>query len=254
VSQRLGILDWGIGGVGVLRELRRQAPRIPVVYWSDAGYSPYGLLTSEALSQRVTVVLTRMVELGATSLIVACNAASTVLDGQRPHDRLGVPVSGMIAPALGLVQSLPARTVGVIGGERTIRSRSYRRGLERRGRRVLQRIAQPLSAHVEGGRAGSRRCAADLERILAPLRAVDVLLLACTHYPALSAQIAARVPRALLLDPAASVVEQALSSAVLPRSRARDLVLTTGDPGRMRAAAQRAWGVDLGRCLRVRLR
>src|SRR5688500_6716342 len=91
MNQRLGILDWGIGGVGVLRALRQQAPRIPVIYSSDAGHAPYGQLTRDALSRRVSMVLTRMVELGATSLIVACNAASTVLEGQRFHARLGVP-------------------------------------------------------------------------------------------------------------------------------------------------------------------
>jgi glutamate racemase len=253
MKQRLGILDWGIGGVGVLRALREQAPRIPVLYWSDAGHAPYGRLTRDALSRRVSTVLTRMVELGATSVIVACNSASTVLEGQRFQAHLGVPVSGMIGPALGLVQAQAARTIGVIGGARTIRSGIYRRGLERLGRRVLQRIAQPLSAHVEAGRAGSRRCADDIERILVPLRGVDVLLLACTHYPALSRQIKACVPRALVLDPAGCAVEQALSFAELPRSRASDLVLTTGEPERMRAAAQRAWDIDLGTCVRVRL-
>jgi glutamate racemase len=239
---RLGIFDWGIGGVGVLCELRRRAKHVPVLYVSDSGYIPYGLLSRAALAARVSRILGYMVERGATSIVVACNAASTVLGLVEPP----VPCVGVIEPALALVPPAFRGTLAVIGGARTIRSGIYQRGLERRGRTIVQRIAQPLSAHIEAGTTESARCAADLARILKPLRAADALLLACTHYPAIAARIAARLPNARLIDPAAAVVEHALATFPLPRTRAPDSLLTTGDARRSRAAAQRAWGFDAG--------
>jgi len=250
---RLGILDWGIGGVGVLCALRRRAPRVPVLYLSDSGHIPYGLLGQSALRARVALLVRRLAEGGATSVVVACNAASTVLETLEAARAFDVPVLGMIAPALGLVPASFRGTLGVLGGQRTIRSQVYRRGLERPGRRIVQRIAQPLSAHIEARSTDSRCCARDLDRILAPLRTADALLLACTHYPAIMSLIAARAPDARLIDPADGVVAQLLSCWPLPGGKLADRVLTTGDARFTRMAAARAWGFDLGQCTHVRI-
>jgi len=115
----------------------------------------------------------------------------------------------------------------------------------------VSRIAQPLSGHIEGGTVESRECQAALDRIFAPLRDADSVLLACTHYPAITPAIRVRVPRAQLLDPAEALVTHVLENAPLPRRRAADRLLTTGDADAMRAATRRAWGFDPGRCVRA---
>jgi glutamate racemase len=166
---------------------------------------------------------------------------------------IDVPVLGMIAPALSLVPASLRGTLGVLAGRRTIRSQIYRRALEQPGLRIVQRIAQPLSAHIEAGSAESPLCARDLDRILAPLRRADALLLACTHYPAILDQIAARAPEARLFDPAEAVAEHVLRHFPLPRGEASDRVLTTGDARRTQLAAARAWRFELGSCARVRI-
>ena len=250
-SSRLGMLDWGIGGVGVFRVLRQLAPRVPVLYCSDSGHTPYGLLGRDALAQRVAKVITHLARRGASSVVIACNAASTVIDMPRVQQlglSLGVPIIGMIAPALSLLTKEPGGTLAVIAGARTIRSGVYRRGLARDQRRIVQRIAQPLSAHIEAGSTGSARFAEDLTRILKPLRAADALLLACTHYPAIAHQIAARLPQTRLIDPAEAVARHLLATHLLPESDAPDRFVTTGDARQMRAAALRAWDLDPGPC------
>ena len=127
--------------------------------------------------------------------------------------------------------------IGVVGGRRTIAGGHYRRGLARPGRVVLSRVAQPLSAHIEAGRTGSPQFLADLARIVAPLRGVDALVLACTHYPAASRWFAAALPHALLIDPAerlaAAMAARYPHTQTGPGSR---VFLTTGDPDAMRAA------------------
>jgi glutamate racemase len=253
-AARVGILDWGIGGVGVRRALRRRAPGVPVLYLSDSGFTPYGLLSRSALGARVSRLLWYLAENGATSIVVACNAASTVLDAIVAARAPDLPVLGVIAPAIALVPEKFRGTLGVLGGRRTIRSQLYRRGLERPGRRIVQRIAQPLSAHIEAGRTESSDCARDLERIMNPLRDADALLLACTHYPAILHKIARQAPHARLFDPAEQVVEHLLSHFPLPARSLRDQTLTTGSAYQTRAAAGRAWGFDLGACAHVHIR
>ncbi|OBK95253.1 hypothetical protein A5645_12935 [Mycobacterium asiaticum] len=240
---RLGIVDWGIGGVGLVNALDRLAPGLPVLYWSDTAATPYGRMSANQLTDRLMTVVTHLAERGATEVVLACNAASTVVT------RLGsapVPVEGIIAHGLASVPE-DLSLVGVVGGLRTIDAGLYRRGLARPGRGVLSRVAQPLSAHIEAGRTGSRRFRADLADIVAPLHEVEALVLACTHYPAARQWFAEALPNALLIDPA-----EHLAAAIAYRypeartaDRAERVYLTTGNPAAMRHGAARAWGTML---------
>ena len=253
---RLGILDWGIGGLGVLRELRRRTRHVPVLYLSDSGFTPYGLLSRTALAARVSTLTSQLVAWGAMHVVIACNAASTVLDqldALESSCQRAVPITGVITPTLARVPRALRGTLGVLGGARTIRSGVYARGLAGPGRRVVQRIAQPLSAHVEAGSTEGQRCSQDLDRILFPLRSADALVLACTHYPAISQRIQQRAPHALLIDPAEALVDYLLSVTDLPSGSAVDRIMTTGDARRTRSCATRAWGSDPGPCARVRI-
>ncbi|BDB41865.1 MULTISPECIES: glutamate racemase [Mycobacterium] len=238
----LGIVDWGIGGVGLLTHLDRLAPGLPVLYWSDAGVTPYGRMGADELAGRLTSVVAALARRGATEVVLACNAASTVAD----RLNTAVPVEGIIGHG---VASVPddAVCVAVVGGRRTIAAGHYRRGLARPGRTVVSRVAQPLSAHIEAGRTGSPRFQADLDRIIAPLRQADALVLACTHYPAAARWFAAALPHARLVDPAAQLA--AAVAARYPRLRqpgpAPRHFVTTGDPQAMRRSAAHAWGTVL---------
>jgi glutamate racemase len=242
-SSCLGIVDWGIGGIGLVRTLDRVAPGLPVLYWSDSGATPYGRMGTDELAARLTTVVTTLADRGATEVVLACNAASTVVE------RLGaapIPVEGIISHGVASVPDDIA-SVGVVGGRRTIAGGHYPRGLSRSDRVVLSRVAQPLSAHIEAGRTGSPRFVADLARIVAPLQGVDALVLACTHYPAASRWFAAALPDTLLIDPAERMA--AAIAARYPHSRSERfgarVFLTTGDPDAMRLGAARAWSFAL---------
>jgi glutamate racemase len=240
MNSHLGIVDWGIGGIGLVRALDQVAPGLPVLFWSDAGATPYGQMGTDQLTARLTAIVIALAERGATEVVLACNAASTVVG------RLAgapIPVQGIIEHGLASVPEDIA-VVGVIGGRRTISGGHYRRGLERRGHVVLSRVAQPLSAHIEAGRTGSPQFATDLARIVAPLRGVDALVLACTHYPAASRWFKAALPHALLIDPAERLA--AATAARHPHTHTGSgsrVFFTTGDPEAMRVGAARAWGV-----------
>ena len=242
--ERLGFLDWGIGGIGIFHAFRQRRPEVPVLYWSDTGATPYGRLPAAALTARVRRVLRAMAGQGVTHAVIACNAASTILP---ELGEVGIPVMGVIEPAIAMVTPALEGVLGVVGGARTIRSGLYRRALATPRRQVIQRIAQPLSAHIEAGRVGTPAFERDLGRILAPLAGADAILLACTHYPSAREAFRRLAPRASLLDPAEAVVETLIARWRLPRGRG-DLFVTTGLPGEMRRAARTAWGSDLGPC------
>lgn len=246
---RLGILDWGIGGVGFYALARARLPELPVVYWSDAGAVPYGKQAPADLAQRLVAIARWLKrEEGVTHLAIACNAASSVLPGIDPGDETLPAMTGVIEHSVraALRRTAPGQSIGVVGGRRTILSGAYRRALS--GRTVLQRVAQPISARVEAGDLNSDALRRELDGIMAPLREVDLLVLACTHYAALRGAFAARAPRAEIVDPAAELLAWAVDAWPLDSAATGgepDRVLTTGDVEATARSALLAFGMEL---------
>lgn len=246
---KLGILDWGIGGVGFYALARARLPDLPVVYWSDAGAVPYGKQTPGELAGRLVAIARWLKrEAGVTHLAIACNAASSVLPAIDLADDSLPRITGVIEHGVraALQQTAPGQIIGVVGGRRTILSGAYRRALP--GRIVRQRVAQPISARVEAGDLSSEGLRRELDGIMAPLREVDLLVLACTHYPALRGAFAERAPGAAIVDPAAELLAWAVDAWQLDSAAAGgapDRVLTTGNVAATARSALLAFGMEL---------
>jgi glutamate racemase len=277
----LGILDWGIGGVGFFAAFKARFPDVGVVYLSDTGSTPYGRQSARDLEARLAFVAPRLAQAGVTRLVVACNAMSTVLP-RHSDGELGLEcIRGVIGSAVEAVLEADVGVVGVVGGTRTIRSGAYRRPLRAAGLVVRQRVAQPLSALVEAGLVGSPAFRAGAERVMAPLARVDALVLGCTHYWAGAPRFRELTQAAVIVDPARETLDRVVSgwfvsrpadgdgrggdgrggvarrdgggrAGVVRRDGARapdaavvDSFFTTGDPAAMTRAALLAFGVTL---------
>ncbi len=258
------VMDWGIGGLSVYNEIRRQMPHLSVIYFSDSGAIPYGKLSANDLRARLLKIILHFRSLGVEHFVIACNAASSALPAlEDKFKEEKVNVTGVIEHAIRLVRETAFKNVGVIGGRRTILSRIYQGALQTKMRAVRLRIAQPLSAWIEQGETTGRRLNLELGKILQPLKSCDAVLLACTHYSAIAAEIQLHVPNATLLDPAPatakfikknwnfSVERSAPQSRSQSRSQRRSqrrsnsaltVFMTTGNPAQMKISAKLAFG------------
>lgn len=237
--KRLGIIDWGIGGVSVFRLIREQIGDVPVIYFSDTGVTPYGRMSRPELVARLNKVIGFLKSKRVTHVVIGCNAASTAIPHLADH---GIPVKGVIEPAIELVARFKPKKLGLIGGRRTIVSGVYRKGFAKRGIAVSQRIAQPLSALIESGDISSPELRAAAVRILAPLRNSSHILLACTHYPAIIPILKEMVSRdTVLVDPAGELLATVREWQIGIGGRTE--FLTTGDEATMAIAAKNAFGV-----------
>jgi glutamate racemase len=246
-SGHLGILDWGIGGVGVYKLIKRRSPNASIVYLSDTGATPYGKMSRRELVQRLDLVVGYLKSEGVTHLVIGCNAASTAIPHLAPP---GIVTEGMILPAVRLAVKVRPSRLGLLGGRRTVLSGVYRRALANEGIRVIQRIAQPLSGLIESGDVGSQILRLEAMRILDPLKSCSHVLLACTHYPAIAPVLQEFVnSETVLLDPAFELVDNLDLGSVDEGGEVR--FLTSGDPVAMRDAARNAFGIEIGRARRV---
>jgi glutamate racemase len=245
------VLDWGIGGFGVLREILRLRPETSLTYLSDSGSVPYGKLPTNELGARLTRIFVWAKARGLSLVVVACNAASSALHlAEIPE---GLEVIDVIEAGVELVRESGVRSVGLVGGRGTLRTGAHRKRLA--GVVVRARVAQPLSALVEAGELDTPRVHREVQAIVSPLRSLDTVLLACTHYPALLPVFREVLPHVTFLDPATRVAERVVASLPKRRRSSRPSValevLTTGDPSATRKAAARAFGVETGKVTKV---
>jgi glutamate racemase len=247
--ERIGILDWGIGGISIYRLIRQQLGDLPVTYFSDTGATPYGKMSRPELVSRLDSVIEFLRANGVTRLVIGCNAASTAIPFLADH---GLPVVGVTEPAVSLTAKIGPRRLGLIGGRRTVVSGVYRRAFAARGIDVRQRIAQPLSGLIESGDVSSGKLRDEAARILLPLRACSHILLACTHYPAITPLLRTLVSGGTeFIDPASELVRIVSRWKLAPGGKSR--FLTTGDAGLMRSSAKKAFGVELATASTVRV-
>ncbi|QZH76731.1 MAG: glutamate racemase [Erythrobacter sp.] len=191
------MFDSGLGGLSVLAELHKVLPQAPVIYAADLAGLPYGEKTEAQVAARVAGLLGRMSERYRPRLIcIACNTASTIALGM-VRDVLEVPIVGTvpaIKPAAALTQS---GTIGLLGTAATIRQK-YVDDLEAQfaaDKRLLRFAAPELVGAAELKLRGGTPDPAIFARTAAGLtsqpggESIDMVVLACTHFPLLEAEL-----------------------------------------------------------------
>lgn len=247
---RLGIIDWGIGGVSIYKLIKEKIGDVSITYFSDTGVTPYGKMSRRELVSRLDSVIEYLKGRGVTHLVIGCNAASTAIPHLADH---GIPVLGVIEPAAEMTARLKPRRLGLIGGRRTIVSGVYRKAFAKHKIRPSQRVAQPLSGLIESGDVSSTTLREHAKQILAPIRNSTHILLACTHYPAITGVLQKFVsPGTKFIDPSTALVQK-IKKWRLDTGMGSDEFLTTGDPSAMKRAARAAFSVTLPNARRVRV-
>ena len=192
------LFDSGVGGLSVLAELRALLPQAPVIYAADNAGLPYGSKSEAQIAARVSGLLGRMTERFRPRLVcIACNTASTIALAS-VREVLEVPIVGTV-PAIKPAAALTATgTIGLLGTEATIRQ-GYVDRLEAEfaaGKRLLRHGAPELVAAAEAKLRGEPVDPAVYARAAEGLRrqpggdAIDTVVLACTHFPLLAAELA----------------------------------------------------------------
>lgn len=225
---KIGICDWGIGGLGVYKALREAQITADVVYFSDSGFTPYGKVSKEVLTQRWIEVKAFFEKKKVDRIIVACNALSTVV---REDDC----TTTMAAAVRRLVRAHKNDEIGIIGGVRTIESKMYDLGFGHQFR-----IAQPLSALVEKGILEGENVEEEIQQVMKPISNLQVVILACTHYPVLMPVFNKMYPTIEFIDPSSEI-----ASRLNPvQGEERLTVFTTGDVRQTDLTTQKAWKIE----------
>jgi glutamate racemase len=191
-APRILLLDSGLGGLTVYREIAKARPDAHFVYVADDAGFPYGAMEQARLVVRVLDLMEHLVQAHDPDLVVvACNTASTiVLPSLRA--RFAVPFVGTVPAIKPACAASRTKRVSVLGTEATV-EREYTRALIREfaaGCEVTlvgsARLAGLAEAELRGSPVEDAAIAAELAPcFVANAARTDTIVLACTHYPLL---------------------------------------------------------------------
>ncbi len=240
-SAPIGLLDSGVGGFTLLRELARVLPEEDFLYVADTAHFPLGDKPEQEVRESGLRLVDVLVQKGCKLIVIACNTLSGLLldedtDGKTQVHHLRVPIVGVInygclSAALYVTHNF---NIGLMATQRTISQGMYEKALQRFDPSLkLESVScSRLIPLLEQGRLGSPETRRVVEQCVAPLTAagVDTIILGCTHLPLVRdiIQDVAGVWGALI-DPAMRTVD--LVRQLLPEKKL--LHEETGRPGQV---------------------
>ncbi|CAM4240564.1 glutamate racemase [Paenibacillus endophyticus] len=193
VQQPIAILDSGVGGLTVAKEVMRQLPREKIVYFGDTARTPYGPRSSEEIIRFTREIVDYLIQFNPKMIVIACNTA-TAAGLEDIRSRVEIPVIGVINPgARAAIRLTVTGCVGVIGTEGTIKSKAYDQALKALSPEitVISEACPRFVPLVEKGNFRSRETYETVQSSLGHLQGypMDTLILGCTHYPFLTETI-----------------------------------------------------------------
>ena len=179
----IGIFDSGVGGLSVLRELKKISPQIDVIYFGDIQNVPYGIKSQEELKNLTLLGVKKLLENGATNIISACNSVSTfmLLKEIKFLSETPFEIIEMISPTVDEFSCY--KNIAIFATPATIESQTYQNNFKQKEIEIKTFSIPELAGAIEFDLAKNK-----IEKIIN--RAVsksstehfDVAILCCTRY------------------------------------------------------------------------
>lgn len=253
-SAPIGVFDSGVGGLSVLKALQALMPHEHFVYYADTAYAPYGERGDAYVIARTRAVTELLVRShGIKALVVACNTATTAAIHVLRAEHAGLPLVGLEPGLKPAVAATRTGCVAVLATRGTLASAKYAALQATYGGQVQVRgvpcdgLVRAIEAFDDVGVAElSARYMVQAGPLGDGAGEADIVVLGCTHYPLVRAQLQVHAPATLrFLDTGIPVAQQ--TQRLL---RAADLLnmqdapgslqlLSSGDPALLNQAAQR---------------
>ncbi len=188
----VGVFDSGVGGISILQGLVRELPHERFLYFGDSAHAPYGEKTPEQVLSLSRSIVSDLVHAGCKAIVIACNTATSAAADVLREEYTELPIVG-VEPALkpAVLAERHGRVL-VMATPMTVRLEKFQQLLQEWGD-VAHVDAVPcwgLAARIERGNLD----APDVVELIRELvgeyaHCTDAVVLGCTHYPFVAAQI-----------------------------------------------------------------
>ncbi len=257
----IGVFDSGAGGLTILSALRCELPFENYIYFGDTARCPYGARGDEEIIELTSRACHFLLEQGVKLIVIACNTASqAALTSLRVT--FSLPFIGVVPAVKPAARATRKGRIGVAATNQAAKAIYLRQLIDEfaGGIQVFAVGCPELVTLVEGGELGGPVAEEVVAHALHPLlqEEVDVIVLGCTHFPALRPVIA-RVagPSVRVIDSGAAIARrlhsvltaEALMRSVTPQGQRGDLQLwCSGDPTAFSSVAGKILGHPIVAC------
>jgi len=209
----IGVFDSGVGGLSILRELRRQLPQENLLYVADQAHVPYGQRPLAQVRQFSEAISRFLLAQNAKLIVVACNTASAAALTELRQTFPDVPFVGMEPAVKPAARQTRSGRVGVLATATTFASERYADLMARFAGDVivLEDPCRGLVDLIESGQIDSPQTEQLLAEVVTPMlvAGVDTLVLGCTHYPFVIPLLERLSgPTVSIIDPAPAIARQ----------------------------------------------
>jgi glutamate racemase len=244
----IALFDSGVGGLSILRQVRRRLPGEHLIYFADQAHVPYGPRPLEEIRAFTEGITHFFLEHHAKAIVIACNAASAASLHYLRERFPDVPFVGMEPAIKPAAEQTYNGVIGVITTKATYQGELFASVVDRfaPGLNVVTQVCPDLVTLVEEGQLDTPEVYHAVESYLRPLldSGIDQLVLGCTHFPFLApvlAEIAG--PRVTIVDPSPAIARQAGRVTAHLRNISGDVgttrFYTSGDPVIFHTLAER---------------
>ncbi len=208
----IGVFDSGVGGLSVLRDIRKELPNEDLLYVADSNHAPYGDKEAEYIATRSVAICQFLVGQPVKSIVVACNTATGAAVAKL-RARFKVPIVAMEPAVKPAVENTKSGVVGVLATRRTVSSENFLNLLARFGSNaeIIVQACPGLAEQVEAGDLRGEKTRSLLQEFVCPLleKGADTIVLGCTHYPFLAPLIRMMVGNEVaIIDPGEAVARE----------------------------------------------
>lgn len=185
-ARPIGMFDSGVGGLTVLKEVKKLLPNEEIIYLGDTKRFPYGSKSKDAIIEASRNCVKYLIEKNVKLIVIACGTAtSQSLDVLKKE--FDIPIIGIIEPTVDYLekQVKPKETIGVIATQGTIRSNAWEEKILEKIENVnVQSEETPLLATMaEQGWTNNKVAKYTIKEYMKCFKKIDRLILGCTHYP-----------------------------------------------------------------------
>lgn len=205
----IGLIDSGIGGFTVLRELQQRLPGENLIYLGDSLRMPYGELDNAAIIEYANSDIRFLEERGVKAILLACNTISSLMEQLTAK----VPLFSIVeAGCLATMETCKTGEVGLIATRATVNNGAYPRVLRQLTDQVVfvQQGTKTLASVINNYPEEIELLRTHIHLAIDPLieeRDIHVLLLGCTHFPIVRETIEELYPQFTIINPAIKEID-----------------------------------------------
>lgn len=212
----IGVFDSGAGGLTILTDLRAELPYERFIYLGDTANCPYGVRSDEEITALTLECCRFLIKQEVKLIIIACNTASQAALSTLRATLHPLPFIGVVPAVKPAARLTKNGRIGIAATNQAAKA-IYLRQLIDEFAGGIQAFAvgcPDLVTLVEAGRFDGPEVEATVREALQPVLAedIDVLVLGCTHFPALRPVIERVVgPRVQVIDSGQAIARRTRS-------------------------------------------